>query len=56
MPYGALYGLALRTASALCAAPEPRKLSIAHQPNRHPKHPPKTLQAVSSLIGREMTF
>src|SRR5205823_7118687 len=35
---------------------EPRKLSIAHQPNRHPKHPPENPRAVSSLIGRGVTF
>ena len=44
MPYGTLYGLAPsisdRTAFTLLWNPEPRKLSIARRPNRHPQHPP----------------
>ena len=35
---------------------EPPQLAIAHQPNRHPKHPPQIPGAVSSLIGRRVTF
>jgi hypothetical protein len=35
---------------------EPRQLPIAHQPNRHPCHPPEIPRAVSSVIGRGVTF
>jgi len=35
---------------------EPRQLPIAHQLNRHLKHPPEIPGAVSSLIGRRVTF
>jgi hypothetical protein len=35
---------------------EPLQLPIAHQPNRHPKHPPEIPEAVSSVIGRRVTF
>jgi hypothetical protein len=35
---------------------EPRQLPIAHQPNRHPQHPPEIPREVSSLIGRGVTF
>jgi hypothetical protein len=35
---------------------EPPQLPIAHQPNRHPKHPPEIPRAVSSVIGRGVTF
>jgi hypothetical protein len=35
---------------------EPPQLAIAHQLNRHPKHPRDVLGAVSSLIGRRVTF
>ena len=35
---------------------EPPQLAIAHQPNRHPKHPPEIPEAVSSLIGTRVTF
>jgi hypothetical protein len=56
MPYGALYGLAPASETAPLLRYlwnlEPRKLSIARQPNRHPQHPPGSPRAVSSLIGR----
>jgi hypothetical protein len=35
---------------------EPRQLPIARQPNRHPRHPPEIPRAVSSVIGRGVTF
>jgi hypothetical protein len=35
---------------------EPPQLPIAHQPNRHPKYPPEIPGAVSSVIGRGVTF
>jgi hypothetical protein len=35
---------------------EPPQLPIAHQPNRHHKHPPQIPRGVSSLIGRGVTF
>jgi hypothetical protein len=38
------------------AALQARQLPIAHQPNRHPKHPPEILRAVSSVIGVSARF
>jgi len=35
---------------------QPRNLPIAHQKNRHPKHPPQIPGAVSSLIGTRVTL
>ena len=35
---------------------QPRKLPIAHQSYRHPQHPPEIPRAVSSVIGRRVTF
>jgi hypothetical protein len=35
---------------------EPLQLPIAHQPNCHPKHPLEIPRAVSSVIGRPVTF
>ena len=35
---------------------EPPQLAIAHQPNRHPRHPPQIPGVVSSLSGRRVTF
>ena len=35
---------------------ETPQLAIAHQPNRHPKHPPEIPGAMSSRTGRGVTF
>jgi hypothetical protein len=57
MPYGTLYGLAPsisdRTAFTYVWNLEPRKLSMARQPNHLP---PTNLRTVSSLTGTALTF
>src|ERR1700693_1430017 len=35
---------------------QPCKLPVAHQPYRHPRHPPKNPRGVSFLSGRGVTF
>jgi hypothetical protein len=35
---------------------QPRKLALARQPNRYPKHPPIIPREVSSVTGTGVTF
>ena len=36
--------------------PDDKTSPIAHQPNRHPQHPPEIPREVSSVIGAGVTF